>query len=58
MELAAGADGSPQQLEEWAKAIQETIRVKPQFAVVEKGSISREEKQLADARAQESKARS
>ncbi|GGK24145.1 coenzyme F390 synthetase [Caldalkalibacillus thermarum] len=58
VELAAGADGSPQQLEEWAKAIQEMIRVKPQLAVVEKGSISREEKQLVDARAQESKARS
>lgn len=41
---------SQEQLEEWARSIQNVIRVKPDLKVVPSGSISREEKQLVDAR--------
>ncbi len=50
LELTETRTGSQDQLEEWARTIQNIIRVKPDLKVVPSGSISREEKQLVDAR--------
>ncbi|OUM88102.1 MAG: hypothetical protein BAA01_13930 [Bacillus thermozeamaize] len=50
LELKETRAGSQDQLEEWARTIQNVIRVKPDLKIVPNGSISREEKQLVDAR--------